>query len=149
MLMRRLAIILAVALITAACGASVASAPVPASAAVPKSESNLAEQTSEAGAVTIAVSWLRADVPSASVVMDTHSVDLDGFDLKELARVRLDGGVWVAPSRWDAPTGGHHRTGTLTFASLGRAAFDAAKVIELEVRDVASPSRLLRWERAR
>ncbi len=149
MLLRRLAITLALTLLTAACAAPVAAAPASSSAAAAKSDSDLGEQTSEAAAVAIVVSWLGADVPSARVVMDTHSVDLDGFDLKELARLRLDGGTWVAPSLWDAPKGGHHRTGMLTFASLSRANFDAAKVVELEVRDVALPSRLLRWERAR
>ena len=115
----------------------------------PEEKSGLGEQSSEAASVTVVASWLTRDVPSARVAMDTHSVDLDGFDLKELTRVRLDGGAWVAPSGWDAPTGGHHRAGTLAFAALDPHAFASARVIELEVRNVATPSRLLRWEQSR
>ncbi len=97
--------------------------------------------------MTIVISWLTDAIPSARVVMDTHSVDLDGFDLARAGRLRLDGGAWVAPSAWDAPAGGHHRDGTLAFAALDRKVFDAARTIELELVDVAAPSRILRWER--
>jgi len=96
----------------------------------------------------IVVSWLTDAAPSARVVMDTHSVDLDGFDLARAARLRLDGGAWVAPSAWGAPAGGHHRAGILAFAALDRKAFDAARTVELELVDVAAPSRIFRWERA-
>ncbi len=47
--------------------------------------------------------------------MDTHSVDLDGYDLKKLAALRTEGGGEVPPSAWDAPPGGHHREGRLLF----------------------------------
>ncbi len=149
--MRRLAFGLALAVLAAACAAPVFSAPVPAPSAsgVSGNDAGLGEQNSEAGSVTVVVSWSSGDVPTARVVMDTHSVDLDGLDLKDLARVRLDGSAWIVPSGWDAPAGGHHRSGMLAFASLSRSDFDAAKLIELELRDVAAPSRLLRWERAR
>ncbi|HZP94915.1 MAG TPA: hypothetical protein VFC31_01070 [Candidatus Limnocylindria bacterium] len=148
---RRLALGIALALLAGACSAPALSAPAPSAstAVVQESDAGLGEQSSEAGSVTVVVSWLSAGVPTARVAMDTHSVDLDRFDLKDLARVRLDGGAWVAPSAWDAPAGGHHRSGTLAFASLSRFAFDAAKLVELEIRDVVSPSRLLRWERPR
>lgn len=149
---RSLVLGLALAVLAGACAAPAVSTPVPSpsmgSMGQP-SDADLGEQTSEAGSVTVVVSWLGGDLPSARVAMDTHSVDLDQFDLKQLARVRLDGGAWVAASGWDAPAGGHHRSGTLAFASLNPSAFDAAKLVELEIRDVASPSRLLRWERAR
>ena len=105
-------------------------------------------QQHEAGAVTITASWT-AGTSSALIEMDTHSVDLDGFDLKELARVRLDSGPWIDPTAWDAPKGGHHRAGRLSFGSLEPEAFASARAIELEIRDVSVPTRLLRWERAR
>lgn len=142
---------LALALLTGACAAPPVSAPVPAPSASGASgnDAALGEQSSEAGSVTVVVSWPGGDVPTARVVMDTHSVDLDRLDLKDLARIRLDGSAWIVPSGWDAPAGGHHRSGLLAFASLSKSAFDAAKLIELEIRDVASPSRLLQWERAR
>jgi len=105
-------------------------------------------QQHEAGSVTVTASWM-VGTSSVLVGMNTHSVDLDGFDLKELARVRLDGGAWASPTGWDAPKGGHHRGGTLSFGSLDPRMLAFANVIELEIRDVAVPSHLLRWERAR
>ena len=64
--------------------------------------------------------------------------------------LRAEGGREVAPSGWDAPKGGHHREGTLTFPA---AAADGAPVIgpdtravELVVRDVAGvPERRFQW----
>lgn len=143
---RLLAALAAIAIIFASC-ASVKAAPGAPSGIV-QSEGGLGEQRHEAGAVTVAASWITG-ATSARVALDTHSVDLDGFDLKTLARVRLDGGAWVAPSSWDAPSGGHHRSGTLAFDTLDAQAISLARVIELEIRDVGAPSHLLRWERAR
>lgn len=108
----------------------------------------LGEQHSDAGSVDVVATWVATDPPAMKVTMDTHSVDLDRSDLATLARVRLDGGTWVAPTAVDVPNGGHHREGTLTFAALGPG-FGTARVIELEIRDVAVPVRLLTWERGR
>lgn len=146
---RVVAIPLAVAVLVAACGSTTAASPAGVGTASPAAGSGLGEQRSEAASITIAASWLATGAPAIRVVMDTHSVDLDGFDLAMLARARLDGGPWVAPSAWDAPKGGHHREGTLAFAALDRASLEAARLVELEVRDVAVPSRILRWERPR
>jgi len=114
----------------------------------PSGGAELGEQQHEGGAVTVVASWI-SGTASARVAMDTHSVDLDGSDLTELARVRLDGGPWVSATAWEAPKGGHHRAGTLTFSSLEPQALAAAQLIELEIRDIGTPSHLLRWERAR
>ena len=80
--------------------------------------------------------------------MDTHSVDLDGFDLKELAVLRTDQGVEVAPTGWDAPKGSHHREGTLSFPATveGRPVLsEATRGLTVIVRDVASPERSYQW----
>lgn len=146
--MRALTAIAVVAILTAACTNATAAPTVVPSNAVTVS-GDLGEQRHEAGAVTVIASWLADPTPTARVALDTHSVDLDGFDLTQLARVRLDGGAWIPATTWDAPKGGHHRSGTLSFGSLDPQAFASARVIELEVRDVAVPSHLLRWERAR
>lgn len=45
----------------------------------------------EAAAVTIAASWFAIGTPAVRVVMDTHSVDLDGFDLATLAHAVFTG----------------------------------------------------------
>jgi len=147
---RVVALAVALAGLAAACGSA---SGVPSATGsitpAPAARSSLGEQRSEAAAVTLVASWLDTGTPAAQVAMDTHSVDLDGFDLKTLARVRLDGGAWAAPTAWDAPKGGHHREGTLAFATLDRASLDAARIVELEIRDLATPSRVLRWERPR
>lgn len=146
-LVKLLTTIAAVAILSAACTNANAAPAVPSNAVTLSGD--LGEQRHEAGAVTVVASWLADPRPSARVALDTHSVDLDGFDLTQLARLRLDGGAWIAPTMWDAPRGGHHRSGTLSFGSLDPQVFASARVIELEVRDVAVPSQLLRWERAR
>lgn len=143
----RIVAALLIAATAASCAAPVTSSTEPSPSAAASAVFG-DEQQHEAGAVTVAASWI-GRTSSARVTMDTHSVDLDGFDLKELARVRLDGGAWVSPTLWDAPKGGHHRSGTLTFSSIEPRALDGARVIELEVHDVGVPSHILRWERAR
>ncbi len=144
---RRVVAALFVASLAASCTAPATASSRSSASVAPASPSGTGEQQHDAGAVTVAASWV-AGTSSARITMDTHSVDLDGFDLKTLARVRLDGGPWVSPTLWDAPTGGHHRSGTLTFGSLEPRAIDGAAVVELEVRDVGA-SHLLRWERTR
>jgi hypothetical protein len=144
--MGRIVAALLIAMTAASCAAPVTSLAEPSPSAA--SAQPVEQQQHEAGAVTVAASWI-SGTSSARVAMDTHSVDLDSFDLKELARVRFDGGAWVSPTAWDAPKGGHHRSGTLTFGSLEPQALAGVRVIELEVREVGVPSHLLRWERTR
>lgn len=77
-------------------------------------------QTSVAGGVTVKVSRLDSpDVLAFNVVLDTHSVNLDGYDLQQLAVLRTPSGEEIAPLAWEAPAGGHHREGTLTFPTVG------------------------------
>jgi hypothetical protein len=146
--MRRIAAGLLIAILGASCAAPVTASTAPSASAAVAASPNTGEQRHEAGAVTVVASWI-AGSSSANVALDTHSVDLDGFDLKELARVRIDGGAWIAPTVWDAGNGGHHRSGTLAFGSLEPQAIAGARVVELEIRDAGAPSHLLRWERAR
>lgn len=139
---------LALAVLAASCAGAAGGAPgaTPAGAPAASAGGAIGERSHEEGAVKVVASWIDG-APALRVTLDTHSVDLDGFDLKQLARLRLDGGSWIAPSAWDAPAGGHHRSGTLSFGTLGPEALAAARAIELELRDVAAPSHLLRWER--
>lgn len=151
--MRRAVALVLLSLLTATCGAGADPAagagpagPAPTAAEPAPATIGLGERRSEGGAVEVVATWVATDPPAMKVTMDTHTVDLDGSDLATLARVRLDGGTWVAPTAVDVPNGGHHREGTLTFATL-RSGFDVARVVELEIRDIAVPVRLLRWER--
>jgi len=107
-------------------------------------------QTNEGGQVTIKATWIGASAGTVfDVVMDTHAVDLDGYDLTRLAVLRVNGRE-VQPSSWDAPKGGHHRKGTLSFpatASDGKPLSElGTRTIELIIRDVADvPERIFRW----
>lgn len=110
-----------------------------------------ATQKSEGGQVTVAVTWQGpAAGPVFRIALDTHAVELDGYDLRQLAVLRIDKGREVRPSGWDAPKGGHHREGTLTFPAT---TVDGSPVIgpntrsvELVIRAVAGvPERIFRW----
>ena len=128
----------------ATCGGTGSNAPGAASAAN-------ATQRSEGGQVTIAATWEgMAAGPVFAIVMDTHAVNLDGYDLRLLATLRTDRGATVAASSWEAPSGGHHRAGTLTFPAAGpdgQPLITAeTRALELTIRDVAGvPERILRW----
>lgn len=149
--MRHVATALLIAMLAAACSAP---SSAPASSAVDTSPGPGAtpevgeQQQHEAGSVKVSAAWV-AGTASAEIGMNTHSIDLDGFDLTELARVRLDGGAWIAPTQWDSPLGGHHRGGRLTFGMIEPRMLATAGTIELEIHDVGVPSHMLRWERSR
>jgi hypothetical protein len=144
----RTALIAALALGLVSCGsAAPPSSPGPTVAA----PNGGLTQINEGGQVTIEVTW---HGPSAGLVfdvaMDTHSVDLDGYDLAQLALLRTDEGVEVKPGGWDAPPGGHHRSGALMFpdkAPDGRSVIGpTTKSIELVIHEVAGvPERVFRW----
>jgi hypothetical protein len=108
-------------------------------------------QTNTGGQVTVAVTWHGSIAePTFTVVLDTHAVDLDRYDLRQLAVLRTDQGQEVQPSGWDAPPGGHHRQGTLTFpatAADGSPLADpSVRTIEVVIRGVAGvPERIFRW----
>jgi hypothetical protein len=108
-------------------------------------------RTNEGGQVTVSVTWQgSAADPRFTVVLDTHAVDLDGYDLRQLAVLRTEDGREVQPLTWDAPRGGHHREGTLVFPSTtpeGTPLLSSStRTIELIIRDIAEvPERSFRW----
>ena len=108
-------------------------------------------QTSEGSQVTVKVTWAG---PARGLVfrvaMDTHAVDLDQYDLRTLAVLRTGQGAAVRPSAWDAPKGGHHREGKLTFPAQGPDGKGLlgqdVQEIMLTIREVAGvPERTFRW----
>lgn len=109
--------------------------------------------SSEGGRVTVAVSWdgqaqEQGDQLTIAfqVAMDTHSVDLDAYDLAKLAVLRNDRGDTVQPASWEAPRGGHHRKGVLVF-TVPTTFTRGAGFLELVLRDVGGvPAREFRWE---
>ncbi len=124
---------------TAASAASAASSAAPTNGAV---------QSHDGGKVTIDVEWLgvRGDELTFSVSMNTHSVDLDSYDLGELAMLRDDQGHEYHAVSWESAAGGHHRRGTLTFAPPDSLQSGEAKSLELVIRDVAEiHERVMTW----
>lgn len=107
-------------------------------------------QTSEGGGVTLKATWLEPrDRLEFKIVLDTHSVDLDGYDLRALATLRAEHVRSVSPIAWDAPKGGHHREGTLRFPARdagGAGVYAADRAYTLSIRDVAGvPLRTFTW----
>jgi hypothetical protein len=108
-------------------------------------------QQNDDGDVTVTVDWENPDDGFVFTIgMDTHSVDLDGYDLSELAILILDDQLEVYPDLWDAPRGGHHRSGSLQFSDTAAdgTIVDLGRVrsVELVVQDVAGvPERSFKW----
>lgn len=109
-------------------------------------------QVSEEGGVTVKATWMADQAaPTFAVILDTHSVALDGYDLRRLAILRADGRE-VAPTSWEAPAGAHHRTGRLTFPAT---AADGSSLITPQTRQIELvfrgvddlPERVLTWSR--
>ncbi len=106
-------------------------------------------QSNTGGSVTIDVEWIKAEGDSLvfNVAMNTHSVDLDQYDLGELAVLRDDTGTEYHPVSWDSAPGGHHRMGILTFPIPDSLSQGKANYVEIMIRDVASiEGRVLKWE---
>lgn len=114
-------------------------------------KSSPATQTSEAGEATVEVTWKGGNAgPAFDVTMDTHSVDLDAYDLRKRAVLRNDRGLEVRAKTWDAPKGGHHREGTLSFSEKTADGQDLigpdTRRVELIIREVAGvPERSFEW----
>jgi hypothetical protein len=110
-------------------------------------------RTNTGGQVTIEATWQGPDAgPTFTITMNTHSVDLEGYDLRQHAVLRTDQGLEVQAMSWNAPSGGHHRSGTLAFPATsadGTPLIDAnTHTIELIIRDVAGvPERSFQWTR--
>ena len=116
----------------------------------PQAVSDL-KRTESSGSVTFVVTPDPAPAPGVQgltfdIVMDTHSVDLDGYDLKLRATLRDGQGRVFQPTLWDAPPGGHHREGKLAFSGQPLVQADSRNV-ELVIRDVAgTKERIFRWD---
>jgi nanoRNase/pAp phosphatase (c-di-AMP/oligoRNAs hydrolase) len=85
------------------------------------------------------------------VSMNTHSVNLDGYDFAKIMVLRDDkGNIHQALGAGGHKGGGHHRGGTVRFPGVdkeGNSILQGAKYFEILVRGVADvPERVLRWE---
>lgn len=80
-------------------------------------------RTNDEGPVEMAVLYLNplrqeaGSVLSFEVRMNTHSVNLDVYEMGEISFLRIDGGDEQKALGWSKPGGGgHHRSGVLKFA---------------------------------
>ena len=111
----------------------------------------LAELTDSQGAVTVIVKPLdlnsSSDTLSFEVTLDTHSIDLS-MDLAALATLTTNTGQSVQATLWDAPLGGHHVSGTLSFPASGegKVLLDGASKLTLIIKDVDAAERVFAWD---
>lgn len=103
------------------------------------------------GAVVVTVTPLNLNQPGETIdfeiSMNTHSVDLS-MDLTTLSTLSTDTGTTVTPVVWDAPMGGHHVSGKLSFpaSANGSLVMDGAQALTLTIRDVDAPERAFTWD---
>jgi hypothetical protein len=104
-----------------------------------------ATQTVSGGGVTAKVTYLNpksSDDPRFQVVLDTHSVAIDSYDLKAITLLRDDAGKTYLPSAIENKGSGHHREIILTFPKVS----PEAKRLEIVIKDVAGvKERTFRW----
>jgi len=102
-------------------------------------------QTNSGGGVAAKVTYLNPGTTEDlrfQVVFDTHSVNLDAYDLKSIIVLRDEAGTSYAPTRVENKGSGHHRETTVSFSTLS----PEAKRVELVIKDVAGvKERVFRW----
>jgi hypothetical protein len=104
-----------------------------------------ATQTVSGGGVTAKVAYLNPKSngePRFQVVLDTHSVNLDAYDLKSITVLRDETGKTYLPHAVEDKGSGHHREIILTFPKVS----PEAKRLEIVIKDVAGvKERTFRW----
>lgn len=102
-------------------------------------------QTVSGGGVTVAVTYTNpraAEAPRFEVSLNTHSVDLDGYDFKTLTMLRDEAGKTYAPIKLENKGSGHHRQVAMTFPKIP----EGTKRVEIIIKDVAGvKERTFRW----
>jgi len=105
-----------------------------------------ATRTNSGGGVTVKVTpvYLKASGDLRfEVVLDTHSVDLDAYDLKRLIVLRDRAANVYHPTSVESKGSGHHRTATVSFASPS----NGNKNIELVIKGIAGvKERIFQWQ---
>ncbi len=136
----------------AAPAATVAPGVSQAPAAYPAQWVEDAPRVDEQGAVVVEITPLNLNSPGGtldfSVSLNTHSVDLS-MDLTALATLTTDTGHTVEAVAWDAPSGGHHVRGVLSFPSGvdGEPLLKDVSRITITVVNLDVPERVFVWER--
>jgi hypothetical protein len=103
------------------------------------------------GAVTVQITPLNLDQPGDTlkfdVAMNTHSVDLS-MDLATISTLTTDTGLTIQPSKWEAPSGGHHAEGTLSFPATqdGKSILEGTKQLTLTISKIDNATRTFSWD---
>lgn len=105
-----------------------------------------ATQTVSGGGVTAKVTYLNPksnDDPRFQVVLDTHSVSLDSYDLKSIAFLRDDTGKSYVATTAETKGSGHHREAIVSFPELS----PETKRVELVIKNLAGvKERTFTWK---
>lgn len=115
----------------------------------PVPQENLSKSDGQ-GAVTVEIKPENLTTPGDTLIFDismnTHSVDLS-MDLAKLAVLSTDSGKTVQALKWDAPRGGHHVSGKLSFPKTlnGKNLLEGAQVVTVIIKNVDAPSRTFSW----
>jgi hypothetical protein len=103
-------------------------------------------RTDAAGGVTVKVTYLNPQGTADArfdIALDTHSVNLDAYDLKALSLLRDEVGKDYQPTHVENKGSGHHRQITLVFPKPSA----EAKKLELVIKDMAGVrERVFRWD---
>ena len=103
-------------------------------------------RTHSGGGVTVKVTYLNpqdTDNAQFQVALDTHSVNLDSYDLKNLSLLRDDAGQSYPPTQVENKGSGHHREFTLIFPKPSA----GTKRLEFVIQDIAKvEERSFRWD---
>jgi hypothetical protein len=103
-------------------------------------------RTDSGGGVTVRVTLLgfkTSEDLRFHVALDTHSVNLDSYDLKAISVLRDDAGNTYLPTAVENKGSGHHRETTVRFAKIA----NNSKRVELIIKDIAGvKERVFRWD---
>ena len=104
-------------------------------------------RTNTGGGVTVKVTYLNPQETAADarfdIALDTHSVNLDAYDLKALSLLRDEAGKDYQPTHVENKGSGHHRQVTLVFPKPSA----EGKKLELVIKDIAGvKERVFRWD---
>ena len=103
-------------------------------------------QTISGGGVTAKATYLNPnsdDEPRFEIILDTHSANLDAYDLKTITALRDDTGRTYLATGIENKGSGHHRETTLTFPKIS----PASKRLEVIIKDVAGVKEMtFRWD---
>jgi hypothetical protein len=134
----------------APCKVNGAANPTPISTQTVSSQPDLTK-TDAQGSVTIQIKPINlvnsGDTLVFDVSMNTHSVDLS-MDLARLAVLSTNTGETIQAIQWDAPKGGHHVEGKLSFPVIldGKNFLAGANSITITISNVDAPARIFTWK---